>query len=135
MYQAYVLSEEQRNFLLRAYPPYFCDEIGHHVTHQFGVKSSDYIDKTPRTIEVHGLVRDYDNHVECLLVSVDGCNTRPDGGTYHITLSLDRSKGAKPVMSNDAIAAVYEDNERRSVMVPQQGAIRLTTKIGLTLCK
>lgn len=134
MYQAYVLTEEQRNYLLRIFTPKFPDVIGHHVTHLFGVKSKDYIDKTPRSIEVYGMVVDFHRHVQCLLVSVDGANNRPDGRLYHITWSIDRSKGAKPAMSNDAIASVFEECGT-GVLVKQPGTIRLTTKIGLTLCK
>ena len=41
--------------------------------------------------------------IECLVVEIDGSSARPDGRTYHITLSLDREAGAKPVHSNDLL--------------------------------
>jgi len=41
--------------------------------------------------------------IECFVVEVDGSMVREDGKIYHLTWSLDRSKGAKPVDSNKAI--------------------------------
>lgn len=134
MYQAYVLTEKQRDYLLRIFTPKFPDIIAHHATHIFGVTSNDYIDKTPRSIEVYGRVVDVHKRLECLLVSIDGSNSRSDGKAYHITWSIDRSIGTKPVMSNDVIASVY-DEHGTGVLIPQEGVIRLKTKIGLTLCK
>ena len=49
--------------------------------------------------EVKGIVTDHDK-IEALLATVSCNHVRPDGGFYHITHSLDRSKGAKPVHSN-----------------------------------
>ena len=42
--------------------------------------------------------------VQALVVTVDGTTKRPDGGTYHITWSLDRARGRKAVESNAVIA-------------------------------
>jgi hypothetical protein len=39
-----------------------------------------------------------------LIISIDGSTDRPDGSTYHVTWSLDRSRGRKAVQSNDVIA-------------------------------
>ena len=41
--------------------------------------------------------------VEAMVVQVDGSTERPDGGTYHITWSLE--PGRRAVESNDAIRA------------------------------
>ena len=38
--------------------------------------------------------------VQAVEVELDGSSLRPDGKKYHITWSLDPSKGAKAVMSN-----------------------------------
>jgi hypothetical protein len=43
--------------------------------------------------------------IEALVVEVDGSVVRPDGKTFHITWSLDREAGFKPVKSNDLIAS------------------------------
>ena len=42
--------------------------------------------------------------VQAHVVRIGGTTKRPDGSTYHITWSLDRSRGRKPVESNDVIA-------------------------------
>jgi hypothetical protein len=41
--------------------------------------------------------------VEAMVVEIAGTTDRPDGSTYHITWSLDRGKGRRPVESNDVI--------------------------------
>ena len=38
------------------------------------------------------------------LFRIDGTCDRPDGSIYHITWSIDRARGRKPVESNDVIA-------------------------------
>jgi hypothetical protein len=38
--------------------------------------------------------------VQALVVEIDGSVTRPDGSIYHITWSLDRAAGRKPLESN-----------------------------------
>ena len=42
--------------------------------------------------------------VQCLVVAIDGSTERPDGGAYHVTWSLDRQRGRRPVDSNGVIA-------------------------------
>lgn len=74
------------------------EDICHHVTYMFGADSE--VPKTA-TIEVYGYVR-VDGLIAAL-VKVDGGTVRPDGGTYHITVAIDRSK-YKPVDSNKVIA-------------------------------
>jgi len=41
--------------------------------------------------------------VEAMVVEIAGTTDRPDGSTYHITWSLDRAKGRRPVESNEVI--------------------------------
>ena len=41
--------------------------------------------------------------VQALVVRIDCAVARPDGSTYHVTWSLDRSRGRKPVDSNEVI--------------------------------
>lgn len=99
-YAAYVLTPAARDLVLEKFPPKFPDVIAHHVTYQFGSNEAP----PPASIVVVGYTSD--DSLECLVVSVDGSTERPDGSTYHITLSLDRSQGRKPVDSN----AVIEKN-------------------------
>lgn len=57
----------------------------------------------PKEINVIGYVDD-GKGLQALLVEIDGKVDRPDGKTYHITLSLDSLLGYKPVDSNKVIA-------------------------------
>jgi hypothetical protein len=102
-YSAYVISEESRAEILRRFPPRFGDVICHHVTVRFGVPASAKWLPQAAALLVLGHVND--DSLEALIVSVNGTTTRPDGQTYHITLSLDRSKGRKPVDANGLIAS------------------------------
>ena len=100
MYTAYVLSPSARAEVLKRFPPKFPDVIAHHVTRQFGVSgNAAYIE--PAQVEVVAYV--CDESLEALVVAVNGTINRPDGKVFHITLSLDKSKGRKPVDSNAVI--------------------------------
>jgi hypothetical protein len=41
--------------------------------------------------------------VQALVVRIGGTTDRADGSTYHITWSLDRARGRRPVENNDVI--------------------------------
>lgn len=96
-YSAYVISDESRARILERLPPSFPEVIAHHITYRFPDKEAP-----PQVMEVRviGHAKNQDLGIECLVVSLDGVSLRPTGGIYHITLSLDRSLGAKPVHSN-----------------------------------
>lgn len=100
-YTAYKLTDRARAHLLSVFTPENPDVICHHATEKFGV-SADHPAPAPAKVVVVGYA--FDDSLECLVVEVNGQRHRPDGKTYHITLSLDRSKGRKPVESNDVIA-------------------------------
>lgn len=104
-YEALVLTPESRIKLLQRFKPRFPDVIAHHVTYRFGVPESvkrpPGIGDGPTPIEVIGYA--CDDRIEAVLVRVNGTSKRPDGKLFHITLSLDRSKGAKPAMSNELL--------------------------------
>lgn len=97
-YAGYLLSEQSRVELMEIFTPLFPDVIGHHVTYSFG---SDEFPPDVTSACVIGYIRD--NSLECLVVSIDGNIHRPDGKIYHITWSLDRSLGRKPVDSNKVL--------------------------------
>lgn len=106
-YHAFELSNADRSKLAQTFPPKFSDFIGHHITVNRGAKSDQPLPEA-NSFKVVGYACDPDG-IEALIVSVDGSTTRPDGRTYHITWSLDREAGFKPVSSNDLIARLgYE---------------------------
>ena len=73
------------------------------MTERFGVHGSTERIPVPAEIMVVGYSSDAS--LEALVVTVNGKSARPDGMLYHITLSLDRSKGRKPVESNRLITS------------------------------
>lgn len=101
-YTAFVLSDESRSLLLKKFPPKYPDVIAHHVTVQFGVIPKTSPPPAPESIKVVGY-KDSGDGLEALVVAVNGTRERPDGSTYHITWSLDRSK-YKPVDSNKLLS-------------------------------
>jgi len=102
MYTGYLLSEKSRALLLQRFPPKYSDFIGHHITEKFGVKPNTTPPEQPSEVWVVGYMDD-GKGVEGLLVEVNGTIERPAGGRYHITWSIDRSAGRKPVHTNDII--------------------------------
>ena len=105
-YIAFVPNEASRRMVLQNFPPKFPDVICHHVTLEFGVPPERLEAVRDRfdggLFEVKGIVSD-EEKLEALIVYVNCVHTRPDGGIYHMTHSLDRSKGAKPVHSNELV--------------------------------
>lgn len=101
-YTAFELNEKDRNYLLSLFPPKYPDVIAHHITYQFGVPPDSDLPEQPKDIQVVGYADDGES-IEALVVEIDSKIKRPDGKIYHITWSLDRSKGRKPVHSNDLI--------------------------------
>ena len=91
-----------REHMLVRFKPLFPDVIADHVTLRTG---TDYKTALPR--EVRGeVVGEIDDGVglQALIVKIGGTTDRSDGSTFHITWSLDRASGRRPVESNDIIA-------------------------------
>jgi hypothetical protein len=101
-YEAFVVDDNTREALLQRFPPMFPDVICHHITNRFGVRKED---NRPfgRSFEFVVVGHSHDDRVQALVVSRAGSTIRPDGREYHITLSLDRSLGARPADSNRVI--------------------------------
>ncbi len=97
-YIAYVLTAASRVKLLELIPGKFPEVIAHHTTEKYPVSSTCNCDETSHQINVIGFA--YNDKIEAVAVSVDGQEFREDGKRFHITISLDRSKGAKPSDSN-----------------------------------
>jgi len=102
-YNGWLLPENERSKFLALFPPNYPDVVAHHVTLQFPAEESDPLPTANGGVIIG--VADDGHAVQALVIEIDGSSTRPDGGTYHITWSLDKAKGAKPVHSNDVIAA------------------------------
>ncbi len=96
----------------------FDEIVAHHVTWKFGVEDSLPPDAT--NARIIGIASN--SKIQALAVSINGTSDRPDGSTLHITLSLDRSKGAKPKDSNDLFS------EGLGLLEPFAMAIQLKPK-------
>jgi hypothetical protein len=96
------LVPDERAALLERFPPRWPDVIADHVT-----LASRRAGPRPIPTEREGLIvgRVEDGEgLEALVVEIAGTTDRPDGSTYHITWSLDRARGRRPVQSNDVLA-------------------------------
>ena len=104
-YKAYVPDAMERKELLQMFKPKYPKIYAHHVTYSMKNK-----DKMPppdiNSAEIVGWA-DSGDGLEAAVVAIDGSTERPDGGTYHITWSLDPEK-YKPVNSNNLIAQGWE---------------------------
>jgi hypothetical protein len=96
------LDEAERAALLERFPPEWPDVIADHITLE-GHAADDAPLPTAEHGEIVGGINDGEG-LQAMVVAIDGSADRPDGSTYHITWSLDRSRGRKPVQSNDVIA-------------------------------
>lgn len=88
--------------LLQRFPPAWPDKLADHITLD---AHADERDKLPGSVraEIVGSIDDGDG-LQALVVAIDGRTGRPDGSTYHITWSIDRKRGRKPVDSNRVLA-------------------------------
>jgi len=105
MYTAFVLTDSARTELLQKFRPKYNRVYAHHVTERFGVGIDTPV-PYDSIVSAYAHI-DTEDGLELLLVSVDGRNKRPDGGTYHITWSLNPDL-YKPVDSNKVITEMYE---------------------------
>jgi hypothetical protein len=96
------LDGSDRLLLLDRFRPLFPDVVADHVTLRTGTNGS-----TPLPRETSGeVVGEIDDGtgLQALVVRIGGTTDRSDGSTYHITWSLDRARGRRPVESNAVIA-------------------------------
>ncbi|MFL6794683.1 MAG: hypothetical protein ACJ8D6_06535 [Sphingomicrobium sp.] len=93
------LPPDEREELLRQFPPKYENVVADHVTLRTGANPSTPL---PRKPEAWIVGRGDDGKgVECLVVELDGTTDRPNGSTYHITWSL--GPGRKARESNDVL--------------------------------
>ena len=87
------LDRDQRKELLQQFPPRFGNVVADHVT--LAVKAAG---DAPLPLETDGEIigrADDGSGVEAMVVAIGGTSDRPDGGTYHITWSLEDGRQAK----------------------------------------
>ena len=101
-FKIFEISAESRSRLAQVFPPKFPEFIGHHITYGMRKKGDDTLPQA-ETFQVIGYGLD-EKGLEALVVEVDGSIHRPDGKIFHITWSLDRDAGFKPVNSNDLLS-------------------------------
>jgi hypothetical protein len=94
------LAPAERDVLLARFPPRYANAIADHVTLRARVAEGAAL-PPPCVAAIVGRSDD-GRGVEAMVVQIDGSSGRPDGGTYHITWSL--QPGRKAVESNDVIA-------------------------------
>lgn len=102
-FTGWLLNEDDRVMLLEKFPPAYPDVLADHVTLSVGVK--------PLPEATYGIVvgiEDHNTGVQALVVEIAGTTVRPDGLTYHITWSIDRTLGIKPVDSNLILAFGFD---------------------------
>ncbi len=93
------LPQNQRERLLRRFPPKYQNTVADHVTLKLG-GGKDAAEPSEQSGRVVGRADDGDS-LECLVVEIGGTTDRPDGSTYHITWSLGPGRKAKE--SNDVL--------------------------------
>ena len=104
-YSAYVLTESSRTHLLHLFPPQFTKVISHHVTYQFPDDCPPPFCQKVKVIGYSTTSREKpvdDYSIECVVAQVADTHLRPDGSTFHITLSL-MPQTTRPVHSNDLL--------------------------------
>jgi hypothetical protein len=110
---------ERRKLAERFPPAYAVDpNVQHHVTFQYRV-NRDSLLPAARSGVVVGHADDLKG-VQALVVEIDGGVKRPDGSIYHITWSLDRAVGRRPVDSNAVLLAGWRPVEPiRIALIPR----------------
>ena len=94
------LDRGQRPELLQQFPPRYRNVAADHVTLQSKVAEDAALpEETDGEIVGRG---DDGKGVEAMVVAIGGTTDRPDGGTYHVTWSLEDGREAKE--SNDVLA-------------------------------
>ena len=96
------LDPQDRAELLERFPPEWPDVIADHISFETQAGSPIAMPSVDRA-EIVGGINDGEG-LQAMVVAINGETERPDGGTYHITWSLDRSRGRKPIESNRVIA-------------------------------
>jgi hypothetical protein len=113
------LDGDQRSWLLNLFSSAYPDVIADHVT----LSSGSDAKRPPKdtNADVVGQVDDGAG-VQAFVVRIGGTTDRPDGSTYHITWSIDRSKGRHARDSNDVIRTLGWQALDQPVPITLKGA-------------
>lgn len=95
----YNLDRAERHRLLTLFRPRYRRVVAHHITISVHATKDDPIPAMPESCFLVGYRND-NRGIEIYVAEVNGGITRPDGGIYHITWSLDDTLGYTPVYSN-----------------------------------
>jgi hypothetical protein len=94
------LDRTQRDDLLERFPPRYSDVDADHVT----LRINAIRDSLPPEVDATIIGRaDDGDSLEAMVVRIDGTTDRPDGSIFHITWSLDKTKGREARESNDLL--------------------------------
>ena len=96
------LDRNEREALLQRFPPRYPDPDADHVTLESGAPAGAALPPDPDSAAIVGQADDGEG-LECMVVRLNGATDRPDGSTFHITWSLDKGAGRRPVQSNDVL--------------------------------
>ena len=96
------LDRSERLALLDRFAPAWPDVIADHVTLDSEASAETPLPDATRGEIVGGI--DDGEGLQAMVVAIRGATARPDGSTYHITWSIDRARGRRPVQSNDVLA-------------------------------
>lgn len=96
------LDKAERESLLVRFPPEWPDIVADHVTLDARPGPDEPLPDATEG-EIVGGISDGEG-LQAMVVAIGGGPERPDGGTFHITWSLDRARGRKAVESNRVIA-------------------------------
>ena len=94
------LDRQQRDELLRRFPPRYADADADHVTLKTNAQNEPLPDPVEAAIVGHA---DDGDSLEAMVVTIDGKTGRPDGSVFHITWSLDKAKGRRARESNELL--------------------------------
>jgi hypothetical protein len=97
-YSGYLVQNSEE--LLNLIPPRYPKVIAHHITYLFPAKPNQIPPEVDGKASIVAEYWDDDIGIQALKVKINDSTIRPDGKNFHITWSLDPSKGAKPYMSN-----------------------------------
>jgi hypothetical protein len=98
------LDPEQRKELLMQFPPRYAQVVADHITLASRVAEGAQ-PPSETTGEIVGRADDGEG-VEAMVVRIGDTTDRPGGGTYHITWSLDETRGREAKESNDVIGRI-----------------------------
>lgn len=113
-FNGYSIDGPVRDKLIDLFPPMFDRVALHHITYQYGVEES-----LPPTATVAKIVATVSNErAQALVVEINGTTERPNGQTFHITVSYAASQGASAKDSNQAIAESPWEPLERPMTIP-----------------